>query len=129
MTVNGMDLLVNGGLFGIFLVVLILPFKVKQVEHNLEVFLFACGVVALTIAGFMTIPGETTGSDSKDAARQSESRGIAPHAGQASTSCRSRSAAVATDRPPNSSAGRGQRPPRLHFLLAHGVHGALQQWA
>jgi predicted cation transporter len=61
MTVNGMDLLVNGGLFGIFLVVLILPFKVKQVEHNLEVFLFACGVVALTIAGFMTIPGETTG--------------------------------------------------------------------
>jgi len=61
MTVNGMDLLVNGGLFGIFLVVLILPFKVKQVEHNLEVFLFACGVVALTIAGFMTIPRETTG--------------------------------------------------------------------
>lgn len=61
MTVNGMDLLVNGGLFGIFLLVLILPFKVKQVEHNLEVFLFACGVAALTIAGFMTIPGETTG--------------------------------------------------------------------
>jgi predicted cation transporter len=56
-----MDLLVNGGLFVIFLLVLILPFKVKQVEHNLEVFLFACGVVALTIAGFMTIPGETTG--------------------------------------------------------------------
>jgi len=56
-----MDLLVNGGLFGIFLLVLILPFKVKQVEHNLEVFLFACGVAALTIAGFMTIPGETTG--------------------------------------------------------------------
>jgi predicted cation transporter len=60
-TVNGMDLLVNGGLMVIFLLVLILPFKVKQVEHNLEVFLFACGVVALTIAGFMTIPGETTG--------------------------------------------------------------------
>ena len=59
--VNGMDFLVNGGLFVIFLLVLVLPFKVKQVEHNLEVFLFACGVVALTIAGFMTIPGETTG--------------------------------------------------------------------
>jgi predicted cation transporter len=59
--VNGMDLLVNGGLFCIFLLVLILPFKVKQVEHNLEVFLFACGVVALTIAGFVAIPGETTG--------------------------------------------------------------------
>lgn len=56
-----MDLLVNCGLFIIFLLVLVLPFRVKQVEHNLEVFLFACGVVALTIAGFMTIPGETTG--------------------------------------------------------------------
>ena len=56
-----MDLLVNGGLFVIFLLVLILPFKVKLVEHNLEVFLFTCGVVALTLAGFMTIPGETTG--------------------------------------------------------------------
>ena len=59
--VNRMDILVNGGLFGIFLLVLILPFRVKQVEHNLEVFLFVCGVGALTIAGFMTIPGETTG--------------------------------------------------------------------
>jgi predicted cation transporter len=59
--VNGMDLLVNGGLVGIFLLVLVLPFRVKQVEHNLEVFLFACGVVALTIAGFMIIPGEKTG--------------------------------------------------------------------
>jgi len=56
-----MDLLVNGGLFVIFLLVLILPFKVRQVEHNLEVFLFTCGVLALTIAGFATIPGETTG--------------------------------------------------------------------
>ena len=56
-----MDLLVNGGLLIIFLLVLILPFKVKQVEHNLEVFLFICGVAALTIAGFMTIPGQTTG--------------------------------------------------------------------
>jgi predicted cation transporter len=55
------DIFVNLGLLIIFLLVLILPFKVKQVEHNLEVFLFACGVVALTIAGFMTIPGETTG--------------------------------------------------------------------
>jgi predicted cation transporter len=55
------DIFVNLGLLIIFLLVLILPFRVKQVEHNLEVFLFACGVVALTIAGFMTIPGETTG--------------------------------------------------------------------
>jgi predicted cation transporter len=56
-----MDLLVNGGLFVIFLLVLVLPFKVKQVEHNLEVFLFSCGVLALTLAGCMNIPGETTG--------------------------------------------------------------------
>ena len=59
--VTTMDLLVNLGLLVIFLLVLILPFKVKQVEHNLEVFLFACGVAALTLAGFMTIPGEATG--------------------------------------------------------------------
>jgi predicted cation transporter len=59
--VNRMDILVNGGLLGIFLLVLLLPFRVKQVEHNLEVFLFVCGIVALTIAGCMTIPGETTG--------------------------------------------------------------------
>jgi predicted cation transporter len=56
-----MEIWVNLGLIAIFLLVLILPFKVKQVEHNLEVFLFACGVVALTISGFMTIPGEQTG--------------------------------------------------------------------
>jgi len=56
-----MDLLVNSGLLVIFLLVLILPFTVRQVEHNLEVFLFACGVAALTLAGFATIPGETTG--------------------------------------------------------------------
>jgi predicted cation transporter len=56
-----MDLLVNLGLLVIFLLVLVLPFKVKQVEHNLEVFLFACGVLALTLSGFMTIPGEPTG--------------------------------------------------------------------
>lgn len=56
-----MDLLVNGGLIVIFLLVLILPFRIRSVEHNLEVFLFACGVIALTLSGFMIIPGETTG--------------------------------------------------------------------
>jgi predicted cation transporter len=59
--VPDMDLFVNLGLLVIFLLVLVLPFKVKCIEHNLEVFLFACGVLALTIAGFMTIPGESTG--------------------------------------------------------------------
>ncbi len=56
-----MDIFANLGLLIIFLFVLILPFRVKQVEHNLEIFLFVCGVLALTMAGFMTIPGETTG--------------------------------------------------------------------
>ena len=45
----------------IFVLVLILPFRVKVVEHNLDVFLFICGIAALTLAGFMKIPGETTG--------------------------------------------------------------------
>jgi predicted cation transporter len=56
-----MELWVNLGLVAIFLLVLILPFRVKQVEHNLEVFLFTCGCAALTLAGFLSIPGETTG--------------------------------------------------------------------
>jgi predicted cation transporter len=56
-----MDLLVNLGLVAIFFLVLILPFRVKQVEHNLEVFLFICGIAALTLSGFMKIPGEMTG--------------------------------------------------------------------
>ena len=33
----------------------------KAVEHNLEVFLFICGLAALSLSGLMTIPGETTG--------------------------------------------------------------------
>ncbi|HEX3000929.1 MAG TPA: DUF1646 family protein [Methanoregula sp.] len=56
-----MDLFANLGLLVIFALVLILPFKVKCIEHNLEVFLFVCGVAALTISGFITIPGEQTG--------------------------------------------------------------------
>jgi predicted cation transporter len=56
-----MDLLVNIGLLIIFVLVMVLPFKVKAVECNLEAFLFTCGVAALTIAGFATIPGEATG--------------------------------------------------------------------
>lgn len=49
------------GLMVIFLLVFILPFRVKCIEHNLEVFLFACGVTALTVAGFIAIPGDQTG--------------------------------------------------------------------
>lgn len=56
-----MDILVNGGLLVIFILVLVLPFRVKYIEHNLEVFLFACGVAALTIAGLGTVQGEASG--------------------------------------------------------------------
>jgi predicted cation transporter len=56
-----MDLLANLGLIIIFVLVLILPFRVRCIEHNLEVFLFGCGVAALTISGFISLPGEQTG--------------------------------------------------------------------
>ncbi len=48
-----LDLGITIGLFIIFLVVLIGPFKIKIIEQNLEVFLFICGVIALTIASFV----------------------------------------------------------------------------
>ncbi len=48
-----LDLGITIGLFIIFLIVLIGPFKIKIIEQNLEVFLFICGVLALTIAGFV----------------------------------------------------------------------------
>jgi predicted cation transporter len=55
------DLLVHAGLLIVLIVVLIGPFRVHAIERNLEIFLFLCGVVALTMAGFATIEGETTG--------------------------------------------------------------------
>ncbi|MCX7767100.1 MAG: DUF1646 domain-containing protein, partial [Candidatus Sumerlaeia bacterium] len=42
---------VDIGLFAVFLIVLIAPFVNKKVEHNLELFLFVMGVVAVTISG------------------------------------------------------------------------------
>lgn len=56
-----MNLAVMLGLFAIFLAVLILPFRVKKVEENLEPFLFICGAAALTVSGFysgLTLNGE-----------------------------------------------------------------------
>ena len=53
--------IVNILLIGIFIVVLVLPFKVKKVEENLEVFLFICGIAALSISSFATLEGETFG--------------------------------------------------------------------
>jgi predicted cation transporter len=40
------------GLFAIVLIVLVGPFMVKKVEHNLEAFLFVMGVLAVTISSF-----------------------------------------------------------------------------
>jgi predicted cation transporter len=47
------DIGITIGLFIIFLVVLIGPFRIKIIEQNLEAFLFVCGVIALTISGFV----------------------------------------------------------------------------
>jgi predicted cation transporter len=41
------------GLVIILLLVLLLPFSVKKVEHNLEIFLFIMGIAAATISGMM----------------------------------------------------------------------------
>lgn len=49
------------GLVIIFIAVLILPFKVRVIERNLEIFLFFSGVLALTLSGFIPLPGEQTG--------------------------------------------------------------------
>jgi predicted cation transporter len=42
---------VDGALFAIFLLVLILPFRVKKIEHNIELFLFIMGAAAVTVTG------------------------------------------------------------------------------
>jgi predicted cation transporter len=41
------------GLIIIFIAVLVLPFKVRAIERNLEIFLFVSGVLALTFSGFI----------------------------------------------------------------------------
>jgi len=43
---------VDIGLFIIVLAVLVGPFMVKKIEHNLEAFLFVMGILAVTVAGF-----------------------------------------------------------------------------
>jgi len=49
------------GFLVIFLAVLLGPFKIHVIEENLEVFLFICGIAAMTISGFVEIPGAETG--------------------------------------------------------------------
>jgi predicted cation transporter len=55
------DILVTIGLLVILAIVLAGPFLVKRIEENLEAFLFACGVAALTVSGLATLGGEPTG--------------------------------------------------------------------
>ncbi|MHB8164892.1 MAG: DUF1646 family protein [Methanoregula sp.] len=54
-------LIVNILLICIFIVVLVLPFKFRKIEENLEAFLFICGTAALTAASFAAVNGETFG--------------------------------------------------------------------
>ena len=56
-----MDILTTAGLAAILAIVLAGPFLVRRIEENLEAFLFACGVAALTVAGFASIEGVATG--------------------------------------------------------------------
>lgn len=42
---------VSIGLFSIFLLVLILPFKIKKIEENLEIFFLCMGILAVSISG------------------------------------------------------------------------------
>ena len=44
--------MIDLGLFAIVLMVLLGPFLVPKIEHNLEAFLFVMGVLAVTISGF-----------------------------------------------------------------------------
>jgi predicted cation transporter len=55
------EILVIAGLLVILAIVLAGPFLSRRIEANLEVFLFACGVAALTVSGLATIEGESTG--------------------------------------------------------------------
>jgi predicted cation transporter len=55
--------MVAGGLGLIFLIVLLGPFLIKKIEHNLEVFLFSMGVLAVTVnTVFLKVSSETEAS-------------------------------------------------------------------
>jgi len=56
-----LDLGVTIGFLIIFLAVLLGPFKVRTIERNLEVFLFICGLLAMTISCFVELVGTETG--------------------------------------------------------------------
>jgi len=55
--------IVAGGLGLIFLIVLLGPFLIKKIEHNLEVFLFSMGVLAVTVNSlFLKVSSEARSS-------------------------------------------------------------------
>ena len=55
--------MVAGGLGVIFLIVLLGPFLIKKIEHNLEVFLFSMGILAVTVNSvFLKISSEAGAS-------------------------------------------------------------------
>jgi predicted cation transporter len=56
-----MEILPVAGLVAILAIVLAGPFLARRIEQNLEAFLFACGVAALTVAGFASVEGVSTG--------------------------------------------------------------------
>jgi len=49
------------GFLILFLAVLLGPFKVRFIEHNLEIFLLICGILAMTVSGFVELNGTETG--------------------------------------------------------------------
>jgi predicted cation transporter len=55
------DIPATAGLVAILAVVLAGPFLARRIEENLEAFLFASGVAALTVAGFASLEGVATG--------------------------------------------------------------------
>ena len=57
----GLDTGILIGFGIIFLVVLFGPFKIRSIEHNLEIFLLICGIAAMTISSFVELPETETG--------------------------------------------------------------------
>ena len=53
MLLENPDVTLSAGLFIIFGIVLLGPFLVKKIEHNLEVFLFSMGILAVTLDHFL----------------------------------------------------------------------------
>lgn len=56
------DMVLSGGLFVIFLIVLLGPFLIKKIEHNLEAFLFIMGILAVSLDHFLlNVTGNAAG--------------------------------------------------------------------